>query len=324
MEKYPSVSILIPTYNRASLLETAIKSAVAQDYPNLTVIVSDDASTDNTSKVVEKYTRDALKYYRNQENIGVTKNVRKIIYEYNESDWFLLTADDEYLIDKSYVSKCMILAERYENLVLISGNVELYFEDSGKRYRQEMFRPEIVSGKWFFLNWDDYNYPPAPSSLCRTSIVKNFDKLFTNGITDDFEAYLMLCLCGDVGFIKDIAGVFTVHNSNEGLAKLTADSIIKSLYCIENPYNYAKNKQIFSDEIIENWRKKIIAIFLGGRYVHLGIWNKNEKEAYRLKQRIKKEFPFVFDNFYLQSFLDIARYFTKKFLDIARYFTKNL
>ncbi len=294
MEKYLTVSILIPTYNRASLLQTAIESALAQDYLNLTIIVSDDASTDNTPKIVEKYFQDArFKYYRNGENLGITKNVRKIIYEYADSEWFLLTADDEYLTDKSYISKCMTIANKYESMVLIGGNVEIYFEDSGKRYEQKMFRPELVSGKWFFLNWNDYNYLPAPSSLCKTDVVRNFSKLFTNGITDDFEAYLMLCLQGDVGFIKDIAGVFTVQNSNAGIAKLTADSIIKSLYCIENPYNYAKSKQIFPVNLIENWRKAMIANFLKGRYEQLSIWNKNKEEAYCLKQRIKKEYPFA-------------------------------
>jgi len=39
------VSIMITTYNRANYLPQAIESALAQDYPNLEVIVSDDAST---------------------------------------------------------------------------------------------------------------------------------------------------------------------------------------------------------------------------------------------------------------------------------------
>lgn len=313
MKKYPSVSILIPTYNRASLLDKAVKSALEQDYPNLTVIVSDDASTDNTSNIIAKYLKDArLKYYRNDENLGAVKNVRKIIYEYTNSDWFLLTADDEYLTDISYISKCMSLTDKYENLVLISGNVELHFKESGKIHRQTMTRPECVSGKWFFLNWNDYNYPPAPSSIIKTNVFKNFDNLFKNGITDDFEAYLMLCLSGDIGFCKDIAGVFTVHCSNEGIGKLNADNIINSLYCIENPYNYAKNRQVFSKELIENWRKKMIANFLKGRIEQLTTWNNDEKEANRLKKRIKKEFPFVLNNFYLQLFVDKGKSFNEK------------
>ncbi len=58
MKKNPSVSILIPTYNRASLLDKAVKSALEQNYPNLTVIVSDDASTDNTTDIIAKYLKD--------------------------------------------------------------------------------------------------------------------------------------------------------------------------------------------------------------------------------------------------------------------------
>lgn len=42
----PRVSIAIPTYNQAQFIGQAVSSALMQDYPNLEVIVVDDASTD--------------------------------------------------------------------------------------------------------------------------------------------------------------------------------------------------------------------------------------------------------------------------------------
>jgi glycosyltransferase involved in cell wall biosynthesis len=48
-------SIIIPTYNRASLLNEAIASAAAQTYRPLEIIVADDGSTDDTSEVVERW-----------------------------------------------------------------------------------------------------------------------------------------------------------------------------------------------------------------------------------------------------------------------------
>jgi glycosyltransferase involved in cell wall biosynthesis len=44
----PLVSIGIPTYNRVESLDRALRSALAQDHPELEVVVSDDASTDGT------------------------------------------------------------------------------------------------------------------------------------------------------------------------------------------------------------------------------------------------------------------------------------
>lgn len=51
----PLISIIIPTYNSASVIETALDSLQKQTYPNLEIIVVDDNSTDNTAEVVQAY-----------------------------------------------------------------------------------------------------------------------------------------------------------------------------------------------------------------------------------------------------------------------------
>ena len=55
IEKSDGVSVIIPTYNRESVVRRAIDSALAQTYRNLEVIVVDDGSTDGTSKVLGNY-----------------------------------------------------------------------------------------------------------------------------------------------------------------------------------------------------------------------------------------------------------------------------
>lgn len=55
IEKSDGVSVIIPTYNRESVVRRAIDSALAQTYRNLEVIVVDDGSTDATSEVLGKY-----------------------------------------------------------------------------------------------------------------------------------------------------------------------------------------------------------------------------------------------------------------------------
>lgn len=51
----PTVSVIIPTYNRAHLIGRAIESVLGQDYPELEVIVVDDGSTDRTEAVVSQF-----------------------------------------------------------------------------------------------------------------------------------------------------------------------------------------------------------------------------------------------------------------------------
>ena len=46
------VSVIMPTYNRASMIERALESVIRQDHPGLEIIVVDDGSRDDTQKVV--------------------------------------------------------------------------------------------------------------------------------------------------------------------------------------------------------------------------------------------------------------------------------
>lgn len=71
--KQPLLSICIPTYNRASYLEGAILNIITDNAfgDEVEIIISDNASTDNTEEIAKKYTQKHynIKYYKNEENI---------------------------------------------------------------------------------------------------------------------------------------------------------------------------------------------------------------------------------------------------------------
>ena len=59
MEDTPDlVSVIIPTFNRTSLLSRAISSAVNQTYENLEIVIVDDGSTLDTKEVVDHFLDD--------------------------------------------------------------------------------------------------------------------------------------------------------------------------------------------------------------------------------------------------------------------------
>ena len=70
LERGPLVSVIICTFNRASLVPQAISSVQNQTYSNIEIIVIDDASADNTEEVVNAIPDERIQYVRHEENKG--------------------------------------------------------------------------------------------------------------------------------------------------------------------------------------------------------------------------------------------------------------
>jgi glycosyltransferase involved in cell wall biosynthesis len=69
-ENKPTVSIIIPTYNRSRLLARAVKSVLNQTYQDFELIIVDDGSTDGTKEVVAGFNDVRIRYVRHEENRG--------------------------------------------------------------------------------------------------------------------------------------------------------------------------------------------------------------------------------------------------------------
>lgn len=93
----PKVTIAIPTYNRAELLGSSLRSALAQTYSNFDVLVVDNASTDDTETVVKSFGDSRIKYVRNEINIGLFRNWNRAI-ELNNSPYLTIFQDDDELL----------------------------------------------------------------------------------------------------------------------------------------------------------------------------------------------------------------------------------
>jgi glycosyltransferase involved in cell wall biosynthesis len=69
----PTVSIIIPTYNRSHVVGQAIKSVLHQTCQDFEIIVVDDASTDNTEDVVNGHNDTRIHYLRHKQNYGAPR-----------------------------------------------------------------------------------------------------------------------------------------------------------------------------------------------------------------------------------------------------------
>lgn len=140
----PKVSIVLPTHNRAELLDKAIRSVVGQTYENWELIIVDDASTDFTPQLVREWqAKDArISCIRNPENIfsklGVTANLN-IGLNGADGKYIARLDDDDYWCDNRKLEKQVNFLENNPDYVLAGGGV-IVVDPAGKElYRYFKF-----------------------------------------------------------------------------------------------------------------------------------------------------------------------------------------
>jgi glycosyltransferase involved in cell wall biosynthesis len=73
---YPSITIVVPSYNQGEYLGHTLKSIIAQEYPNLELIVVDGGSTDTTLEVIKQYERH-LTWWVSERDSGQASAINK-------------------------------------------------------------------------------------------------------------------------------------------------------------------------------------------------------------------------------------------------------
>ncbi len=96
---FPLISVYMPTYNRVQMAIRAIESVLAQDYPNLELLVVDDASSDDTWQVLtNKYINDErIRFFRQSSGQGACAARNRAISEAKGEFVTGIDDDDEFL-----------------------------------------------------------------------------------------------------------------------------------------------------------------------------------------------------------------------------------
>jgi glycosyltransferase involved in cell wall biosynthesis len=225
------VTIAIPTYNRAdSYLYDALTSAVAQTYPNLEIIVSDNCSTDDTQQVVRSVADERVRYIKHPENIGPFDNWNFCV-EQAKGVYFLLLHDDD-LIDPDYVESCIRACKGdFSHGVLRTGTRVI--NEKGDILSETANMVGGYSTTEFFLGWF-----AAETSFYLCSTLYNTDLLrglggfrSPTGLFVDAVATARLATYGRVD-VPEVKASFRRHGENMGSRGRLRDWMEDSLYLL--------------------------------------------------------------------------------------------
>lgn len=156
----PLVSIIIPTYNRASGTIASIQSVLEQTYTNWECIIVDDGSTDDTEKLVRDYAKNDSRIYflnRSQEKPKGANACRNIGIENAQGKYYIFLDADDYLLPD-----CLDIRVNY----MLDHNEELSYavfleerENKTERSVPKHFLKSTTSHKQALLAFFNYEMP---------------------------------------------------------------------------------------------------------------------------------------------------------------------
>lgn len=139
----PSISVVIPLYNRADTIRYCIDSVLSQTYPVFEVLVVDDGSDDSSVETVRTYSDSRIRCIEQDKHGGAQAARNRGILEAS-GDWIaFLDSDDEWLPGKLERQVEVLKANNYDPMTVVHGDCIRHDETSGTREVREL---PIVEG----------------------------------------------------------------------------------------------------------------------------------------------------------------------------------
>lgn len=205
------ITVLVPSYNHASYIETCLRSIFAQTKQPETLIVIDDGSDDDSVQIIERVLSDCPFSYQfiKRENRGLCATLNEGLKMVDTVYMAYLGSDDVWL--PTFLENRIELLEERTNAVVAYGNAfvidesDNIFDDTTHwaEYIDGDVRPMLLTG----------NVCMSPSVVYRTSPLKKYEWNEESGL-EDYEMYLKLSTVGEFALGKEILCAHRVHGSN--------------------------------------------------------------------------------------------------------------
>ena len=244
------ISVIIPTYNRETLIVDSINSVLNQTYKNIEVIIVDDGSVDNTQQEIDKIKDNRIKYIKleknygapNARNIGIKNAVGRLI-SFQDSD------------DILYPNK---LEKQFHNIINKNSNldfckIKVIFNSSYSFFypnaRQEK---SIFDGNIFNELISKGNFISTQAILAKTNFIKKyyFDPEMPR--LQDYDIILRMIPKVKISYTKDVLMDLIIHEDSITHSKIKLIKAVDIL--LKKNYNFNPKQKI----LFENYLKRVL------------------------------------------------------------------
>jgi glycosyltransferase involved in cell wall biosynthesis len=155
----PRVSVGMPVYNAENFLGDAIDSIRQQSFTDLEIVICDNASTDGTRELCERYAAldPRIRYFRNPENLGAGFNHRRVA-DLARGEYFKWQSRDD-VCERTFLARCVALLDNNPAVELVHSQTRLINEEGQvtgeytRRLRTDGERPNF---RFRELIWHDH------------------------------------------------------------------------------------------------------------------------------------------------------------------------
>lgn len=210
----PSVTVLIPTFNRASYIKECLASILCQTVPPHQVIVIDDGSQDGTSAILNEF-ENSITILR-QPNGGKASAVN-LGLRYTTGDYVWIFDDDDVALPDSIEKRLEILKNRPELGFVISGHYQGNDGSDSKIVRGSLYKVPCHPEQEIFLHLMNGCYFTLQSLLVKTSCYQAIGGLDETLLrSQDYDVMIRLAQHYPCTVLNEPTFIFRRHGGDRG------------------------------------------------------------------------------------------------------------
>ena len=212
-------SILFITYQHERYIRNTIRSALAQDYTDLELVVCDDASKDQTVSIIEEEIKECyrtdieiIRIYA-KKNQGLIGNINSGLKACNGDIIIVMSGDDISLPHRT--SKLVNEFERHPKCKLISSNCSSIDADD-IIIKEAHFNQKTATYNLFDDPQKIYTKSPilGATAAFRRELYDNFGSLERFSYAEDTCFWFRAALLGPIHFLNDILAHYRIHTES--------------------------------------------------------------------------------------------------------------
>jgi len=218
-EQRPKVSVCVPVYNGAEYIRDCINSILSQSFNDFELIIVNDASTDDSKKIIQSYRDPRIKYVENDRNLGLIGNWNSCL-NLSRGEYINVFHQDDIMSHNILEKKVTLLdLEKQVGLVYSDTLVIDHKKNIKLNHWFNLLEPNvdfIRPGQSFFdLMFVNLNMICCPSVMARRECfekIGGFDARLPFSV--DMEMWMRISLFYDIAYLSEPLMQYRFHDSN--------------------------------------------------------------------------------------------------------------